>query len=171
MLGWMRSDYKPDNLLTPEVLRERRIETPPPPREEYRGEEHGGRSGMTPEQVAAYKLEQNTRKLEQLLRDALVARTTAQVNEHRILRKSFATFDRDCSGSIDIGEFRKALEGLGLHIRGVGLPGRGGIDVEVVQALFDRVDTDGSGQIDYDEFSSYLLTPPDMYARVCSNLY
>ena len=95
-------------------------------------------------------------RLKQQLRDALFARTTSQISEIRVLKKSFVAFDADASGSVDFTEFCKALEHLGLHIDGVGMPGRGGVPMPVVQGLFNAFDGDGSGQIDYTEFIGSL---------------
>ena len=133
-------------------------------------------------------LDDGVERLKQQLRDALFARTTSQISEIRVLKKSFVAFDTDASGSVDITEFCKALEvptvpafpcatgplhvcseplsrrrcrvfpwqHLGLHIDGVGMPGRGGVPMQVVQGLFDAFDGDGSGQIDYTEFIGSL---------------
>jgi len=106
-------------------------------------------------------LTDGVRKLEQMLRDALFARTTAQFNEWRVLRKAFQAFDRDASGSVDIHEFIDALESLGLHSVDSGLPGLGGVPRSVVEELFSRFDADGSGSIEYDEFVNKIAMEPN----------
>ena len=55
-------------------------------------------------------------RLEQLLRDALFARTTSQISEGRVLERAFKQFDKDASGALDLSEFCKALEYLGLDV-------------------------------------------------------
>ena len=102
-------------------------------------------------------------RLEQQVRDAVWARTTAFVGEERVLKAAFAFFDKDSSGSVDVDEFVKALESLGLHTRKAGLPGHGGLPVSVVEALFARYDVDASGTVDYNEFCSVLLRGPNTH--------
>lgn len=108
-------------------------------------------------QLAAIELENKVDKLEQQVRDAIVSRTTAHFGEHRILKSAFNRFDRDASGCVDRGEFMKALEYLGLHTAENGLPGSGGLPSEVVHGLFDRYDTSGDGQVDYNEFCAAIV--------------
>ena len=52
-----------------------------------------------------------------------------------MLKKAFTTFDNDASGSIDFVEFCQALEHLGLHLEGEGLPGMGGVPRQTAQYL------------------------------------
>lgn len=101
-------------------------------------------------------------KLEQQLRDALFARTTAHLGEQRILKSAFTKFDKDCSNSVDFKEFSLALEHLGLHQEDKGLPGQGGLPTAVVEALFKRYDADGSGQLEYNEFAAAIMQPSKM---------
>ena len=98
-------------------------------------------------------------RLEQQLRDALFARTTAHLGEQRILKAAFTKFDKDGSGSVDFKEFSLALEHLGLHTEDEGLPGQGGLPLNVMQGLFRRYDEDDSGSLDYDEFAAVMLKP------------
>ena len=115
---------------------------------------------LTAEQVAheaEVKLGNAVDKVEQQLRDALFSRTTVHIGEQRILKAAFTKFDKDASGEVDIHEFIKALEYIGLHTAEHGLPGEGGNPRDVVEALFRRYDLDGSGTIDYDEFCNAIL--------------
>lgn len=98
-------------------------------------------------------------RLEQQVKDALLARTTAHMGEQRILKNAFIKFDKDASGSVDYPEFARALEHIGLHQENEGLMGNGGLPAGVVRALFARYDVDGSGSVEYDEFCSILLSP------------
>jgi len=59
------------------------------------------------------------------------------------LRYAFATLDEDCSGTISASELMNSCERLGERL----LP-------EQVSAMLALVDSDGSGDIDYDEFVS-----------------
>ena len=43
-------------------------------------------------------------RLEQQVKDALLARTTAHMGEQRILKNAFIKFDKDASGSVDYPE-------------------------------------------------------------------
>jgi len=116
--------------------------------------------------VAAELAEAEARKavdrLEQQVRDALFARTTAHLAEHRILKNAFTKFDKDSSGFVDLKEFSLALEHLGLHMADHGLPGQGGLQPWVVERLFARYDADGSGALEYTEFCGAMLSPDKM---------
>ena len=56
--------------------------------------------------------------------------------------------------------FIAALERFGLHVDGQ-RRGRGGLQLEVVQALFDKYDYTGSGAISYTEFVRALFAADD----------
>mmetsp|Transcript_23652 Transcript_23652/g.47229 ORF Transcript_23652/g.47229 Transcript_23652/m.47229 type:complete len:174 (-) Transcript_23652:282-803(-) len=96
-------------------------------------------------------------RLEQQIREALWARTTAHKGEERVLKDAFLFFDKDRSGAVDVKEFAQALEHLGLHTQSTGLPGYGGLQPEVVTGLFSRYDADGSGSLDTSEFFTSLM--------------
>ena len=116
----------------------------------------------SPAQLAEWKLAELIDRLEQQVRDAVFGRTTAHIGEERVLKQTFTRFDKDASGNVDCEEFAHALEYLGLHTAGEGLPGEGGLPPGVVQGLFARYDADHSGTIDYDEFSGALLRSATM---------
>ena len=98
--------------------------------------------------------------LTQELRRNITAKSSAHRGERGCLRKAFQDIDADKSGYIEMDEFCKALERFGLHTSERGLPGgRGGLSKEVVQALFDSFDRDGSGALGFDEFEEALLMP------------
>ena len=96
-------------------------------------------------------------RLEQQLRDALFARSTAHLGEERILRNAFAKFDKDCSGHVDFKEFLLALEYLGLHTEETGLEGHGGLKMGTVAGLFNKYDEDRSGSLEYTEFAAAMM--------------
>ena len=79
-------------------------------------------------------------------------------SQERLLNESFKLFDIDGSGAIESGEFLKAMERFGLHVRGKGKVGIGGFKESVVLALFDRYDKDASGSLDFREFSNAFLS-------------
>ena len=56
--------------------------------------------------------------------------------------------------------FIAALERFGLHVDGQ-RRGRGGLQLEVVQALFDKYDYTGAGSISYAEFVRALFAADD----------
>ena len=66
----------------------------------------------------------------------------------------FRTFDRDASGSVSKSEFRGALPLLGFD----------GSQTQVVDALFDDMDEDGSGSIEYGEIFRKLERNEDREA-------
>ena len=109
--------------------------------------------------AAAADLQRAVNKVEQQVRDALFARTTAHIGEARVLKNAFAKFDKDLSGEVEYEEFSLALEHLGLHTEEEGLRGEGGLSKEVVEALFARYDTSGDGKVSFQEFSAALLAP------------
>ena len=81
----------------------------------------------------------------------------------RALNAAFKKFDLDGSGKIEIGEFFRAMERFGLHVRGerFGRPGVGGIDQKVASALFQRYDKNGDGVLSFKEFSAAFLKNND----------
>jgi hypothetical protein len=66
-------------------------------------------------------------------------------------------FDLDGSGCVSQSEFLKAVERFGLHVRGKGRTGIGGLPESSVLALFDRYDVDASGTLSFKEFASAFL--------------
>jgi hypothetical protein len=95
--------------------------------------------------------------LEQQVRSALSARTTATKGDLRVLKDAFAKFDHDQSGNVDFAEFRLAMEHLGLHVEGQGLAGKGGLPAQAMELLFAKYDTDQSGTVSYEEFAAQVL--------------
>ena len=62
------------------------------------------------------------------------------------IKQTFDIFDRDGSGSIDTQELDKVLKALGQKI-----------SESELQKLVTNLDTDGDGQIDFDEFASLSI--------------
>ena len=61
--------------------------------------------------------------------------------ENSALRARFQTTDRDGDGHVDVSEFGRLLDGLGL-----------GYSDAQVAAAFESIDLNRSGLIDFDEF-------------------
>ena len=61
--------------------------------------------------------------------------------ENSALRARFQTCDRDGNGHIDVSEFGRLLNGLGL-----------GYSDAQIAAAFEAIDVNKSGLIDFDEF-------------------
>lgn len=78
-------------------------------------------------------------------------------SQEKLINDAFKLFDENGSGQIDRSEFLKAMERFGVPVRGKGKQGIGGYPESVVMALFDRYDKDGSGSLNFREFSSGLL--------------
>jgi Ca2+-binding EF-hand superfamily protein len=96
--------------------------------------------------------------LERLLFDASYRRKGGSAHsQERLINEAFKLFDVDGSGNVDCHEFLKAMERFGLHVRGKGKMGIGGLKESVVLALFDRYDKDASGTLDFREFSAAFL--------------
>lgn len=86
-------------------------------------------------------------------------------------RRTFAQFDKDNSGTIDIKELRTLLTSL--HVN---------VSDEELQILMDSVDEDRSGEIDFDEFVKVrpgplrVQWPPEpvcqlVLYRTCASLF
>lgn len=58
---------------------------------------------------------------------------------------AFQLFDKDHSGSIDVGELKDAMKALGIFLR-----------KHEVREKMTQVDKDGSGAIDRDEFTALM---------------
>jgi Ca2+-binding EF-hand superfamily protein len=80
------------------------------------------------------------------LREKLSQKSTAHVSDETILIRAFKYFDLDNTETVDIDEWKKAIEKIG-----VVLP-----NPQVVEELFRYYDTDKSGALDYKEFSAII---------------
>ena len=109
--------------------------------------------------VPAYEID----TLEKILRKSIYQKAKKGASESRTVEEAFKQFDIDRSGKVSFVEFRKAMERFGLHVGGV-TPGEGGVPPEVLQGLFDRYDSDASGELAYHEFSRGLFVD-DAQAR------
>ena len=65
--------------------------------------------------------------------------------EKREIGVIFNTFDKDKSGSIEVGELRDAMKALGLKM-----------DKDQIKEVMDKADKDGSGTIEPDEFLQHM---------------
>jgi Ca2+-binding EF-hand superfamily protein len=68
--------------------------------------------------------------------------TEEQIEE---IENAFLLFDKDRSGSIDIFELKDALKALGIFLKKA-----------EVKTMMRKVDKDGSGAIDQDEFKALM---------------
>jgi len=75
-------------------------------------------------------------------------------SEEQILMKSFKYFDLNNNGTVEPDEFAKAIEKIGIMIP----------TQEDCMTLFNLYDLDGSGGLDYKEFSSSLFGRPQTAA-------
>jgi len=67
-------------------------------------------------------------------------------------------FDRDNSGNIDVNELRDAMKALGIYLK-----------KDEVKTMMARVDKDGSGSIELDEFMA-LMAEKIVILRLYNNL-
>ena len=65
--------------------------------------------------------------------------STEQITE---MLNSFKSFDTNANGSIDVGEFKNALQGMG----------HGDINDDQIQGLLSKYDKNSDGTIDWIEF-------------------
>lgn len=61
------------------------------------------------------------------------------------IETAFFLFDKDHSNTIDIGELKDAMKSLGIHMTKLG-----------ITELMERVDKDGSGQLEKQEFIALM---------------
>ena len=77
--------------------------------------------------------------LEAILYEATYRKKGGSHNaQEQLLNDAFKQFDSDGSGHVDKAEVLRAMERFGLHVRGHGKAGIGGLPEAVVLALFDR---------------------------------
>jgi len=81
--------------------------------------------------------------LEDILYEKIRQRTHGAEDEGRTAHKYFKHFDLDGYGTLQFGEFQKALESLGCQLREAD-----------ARALFNRYDASGDGKLDYEEFGA-----------------
>ncbi len=84
---------------------------------------------------------------------------TDQDNMMEDLKMAFKMFDRDGGGTISIDELRDVMKTMGLDPT----------DAELKTIISD-VDTDGDGEIDFDEFVQMMMGQMDASARASSTV-
>ncbi|XP_031553862.1 caltractin-like [Actinia tenebrosa] len=88
-------------------------------------------------------------KERRFMKGKISSKAYEQLTPHEIrdLRIVFDTFDTDRSGSIDARELRKAMRTLGFKIPKASL-----------EAMISNLDTDESGEIEFDEFLDFIVS-------------
>jgi len=84
---------------------------------------------------------------ERELKNKLAEKTKGAQSEETVLKKAFKYFDLNDNGTVEPDEFAKAIEKIGIQI-----PTK-----QDLNTLFSIYDLDGSGAIDYQEFSGVLF--------------
>jgi Ca2+-binding EF-hand superfamily protein len=84
---------------------------------------------------------------ERELKNKLSEKTRGAQSEQQVLLKSFKYFDLNDNGVVEPDEFAKAIEKIGIQI-----PTKQDLDM-----LFNIYDVDGSGGLDYKEFSAAVF--------------
>ena len=102
----------------------------------HRGEQQS--SSIDPSSVS----EAEVIRLTDILRENLAAKTKRGSTQRRTIEIAFRNIDRDRSDTINSDEFATAV-----------YPFLQGIKKHFVQALFERFDSDGSGELSVGEFS------------------
>lgn len=87
---------------------------------------------------------------ERELKNKLSEKTRGAQSEEQVLLKAFKYFDLNDNGVVEPDEFAKAIEKIGIQI-----PTKQDLDM-----LFNIYDVDGSGGLDYKEFSSAVFGRP-----------
>ena len=83
-------------------------------------------------------------------RKRIVQRTTKKIKilteeQKEEIDNAFIIFDKDKSGSIDVGELKDAMKALGIFLK-----------KDEVKGVMTKVDKDGSGNIDKEEFTALM---------------
>jgi Ca2+-binding EF-hand superfamily protein len=83
-------------------------------------------------------------------RKKIIKKTTKKVKhlteeQKEEIDNAFKLFDKDKSGSIDVNELKDAMKALGIHLK-----------KELVRQKMTKVDKDGSGAIDKEEFMALM---------------
>ncbi len=81
------------------------------------------------------------------LKNKLAQRSTSTQNQELILQKNFKFFDLNSNGTVEMEEFAKALEKIGIFFQ----------TQQELQSIFESYDLDHSGAIDYKEFSTMMF--------------
>ena len=85
------------------------------------------------------------KKRKRIIKKTTIAHKYLTLEQKEEIDNAFFIFDRDRSGSIDISELKDALKALGIYL-----------DKNEVKAVMTKVDKDGSGSIDQEEFLSMM---------------
>ncbi len=99
--------------------------------------------GLTQNQVAVSS--DRITQLENIIFEKIRQRTHGAEDEGRTIKKIFKHFDLDGFGTIELGEFKKALETLGCVFKSAEL-----------DALFNKFDSNANGKVDYEEFAKVI---------------
>ena len=112
----------------------------------------GGDDGWRPDTAQSHSVEQPERERRALATKerSLPSRAMNRMIDHLVERKAvltkmFIEYDRDNSGTIDAQELNAALTDLGLRLT-----------PEEIGAIMSRLDTDGGGDIDLEEFIEHF---------------
>ena len=84
-------------------------------------------------------------EIEDSIFEKIRQRTHGAEDEGRTVRRVFKHFDLDGFGTIEFGEFTKAMEAIGCCYK----------DFEL-RAVFDKYDKDGNNKLDYEEFAAFM---------------
>lgn len=85
-------------------------------------------------------------KFEKELKEKLLQKSNSKTTEEATLMKMFKFFDINDSGAVNLQEFVKAMEKIGLYY-----------NEKQLAPLFQTYDRDGSGELDYQEFASIVF--------------
>lgn len=80
------------------------------------------------------------------LKEKLLQKSNHKLTEEACLIKMFKYFDIFDKGSVDLNDFMKAMEKIGLYY-----------SKQELEPLFRAYDSDGSGNLDYKEFSAIIF--------------
>ena len=116
-------------------------------------------SGKEKPAISPFVSRHEVDRLEKMLYEATYRRKSGSHHaQQRLINETFKIFDTDGSGNVDRVGFLNAMERFGLHVRGKGRPGVGGLAEDVVLALFDRYDVERSGTLSFREFTTAYLS-------------
>lgn len=92
------------------------------------------------------------------LKQKLSQKATSHTSEETVLMRAFRYFDLDNSGCVSFDEWMKAIEKIGVVAR----------SPQQLEQLFRSYDTDGSGELDYREFTASIFGANSATGRTLS---
>ena len=93
-----------------------------------------------------YVCPERMRQIEHTLFEKIREKSDGKTNQWKAAKKALSYFDLGDEKSCDLANFTRALDKFGCTFK-----------PHEIRALFNKYDVDGSGKLDYEEFSKMLM--------------